>query len=116
MNQQNQFRQYGMFQPYGGWYGQAPPNINIQVPKSDTEEVVKATTTEGFDSAVDTREYSRYPAGVNPGTAIMGALSPTVNTGDFEVDNPNYIRRTALWDPTDQNVYNQQVWSQKPFN
>lgn len=71
---------------------------------------------EGFDSAISGHEYSRYPAGVTPGTTIMGEIPQKVNVGGMEVENPNYVRKSQLWSPTDQNILNEQVWTSKSVN
>lgn len=77
--------------------------------------LAKINKKEGFDALGPRREYSRYPAGVLPGTSIVGEVPAKVNTGDFEVDNPNYIRRSKLWEPTDENILNEQVWQGRQF-
>ena len=82
----------------------------VVVPVTVQPSLPQESIPEQIDAAETERYKSRYPAGFAPGTMIAGSLSPTVNTGTTEWENPNYYRRSALWSPTDQEVLEQQVW------
>ena len=80
--------------------------------------IVTESETLPLASAKSEKYTSRYPAGVVPGSILAGDISPTVNTGTQEYENPHYTRMNALWQKSDDtaNYFDNSIaaWNARP--